>query len=93
MTVKERYAGVIAWFQANMPVAESELQYKDPFGLLVAVILSAQCTDRRVNMTTPALLAAYPDANIIETIAGATITSHCGKGTLGVLFFADGGKV
>ena len=39
------------------------------------------------------VLAAWPDVNIIETVAGATITSHCGKGTLGVLFFADGGKV
>ena len=55
MTLKERYAGVIGWFEANMPVAESELQYKDPYQLLVAVILSAQCTDKRVNMTTPAL--------------------------------------
>ena len=60
MTLKERYAGVIGWFEANMPVAESELQYKDPYQLLVAVILSAQCTDKRVNMTTPALFEAYP---------------------------------
>ena len=60
MTVKERYAGVIAWFQKNMPVAETELHYKDPFQLLVAVILSAQCTDKRVNMITPALFEAYP---------------------------------
>ncbi len=60
MTVKERYAGVIAWFQKNRPVAETELHYKDPFQLLVAVILSAQCTDKRVNMITPALFEAYP---------------------------------
>lgn len=45
-----------------MPVAETELHYENPFQLLVAVILSAQCTDRRVNMVTPALFAAYPDA-------------------------------
>ena len=60
MTVKERYAGVIEWFQKNRPVAETELHYKDPFQLLVAVILSAQCTDKRVNMITPALFEAYP---------------------------------
>lgn len=60
MTLKERYAGVIGWFEANMPVAESELQYKDPYQLLVAVILSAQCTDKRVNMTTPALFERFP---------------------------------
>mgnify|MGYP000440256499 CR=1 FL=1 len=54
MTTKERYDGVIAWFSEHMPVAESELHYTDPYQLLVAVILSAQCTDKRVNMTTPA---------------------------------------
>lgn len=60
MRLKERYANIIAWFEKNMPVAESELNYKTPFELLVAVILSAQCTDKRVNMTTPALFEAYP---------------------------------
>ncbi len=60
MTKKQRYKEIIAWFEANMPVAESELQYRNAFELLVAVILSAQCTDKRVNMVTPALLAAYP---------------------------------
>lgn len=60
MTIKERYAGVIGYFQQTMPVAESELNYSNPFELLVAVILSAQCTDKRVNMTTPALFEAYP---------------------------------
>lgn len=69
MTLKERYAGVIGWFEANMHVAESELQYKDPYQLLVAVILSAQCTDKRVNMTTPALFEAYPTP---EAMARAT---------------------
>lgn len=62
MTVKERYAGCVAWFEANMPHAESELHYRNPYELLVAVMLSAQCTDKRVNMVTPALFAAYPDA-------------------------------
>ena len=60
MTIKERYEGIINYFQQAMPVAESELNYSNPFELLVAVILSAQCTDKRVNMTTPALFEAYP---------------------------------
>lgn len=60
MTLKQRYDGVIAWFSENMPVAESELHYENPYQLLVAVILSAQCTDKRVNMTTPALFEAFP---------------------------------
>ncbi len=60
MTKKERYKGVIGWFEENQPVAETELHYTDPFQLLVAVILSAQCTDKRVNMITPALFGAYP---------------------------------
>ncbi len=60
MTIKQRYDGIIAWFSEHMPVAESELHYENPYQLLVAVILSAQCTDKRVNMTTPALLAAFP---------------------------------
>ena len=62
MTLKERYAGVIAWFEEHMPVAESELAYGSPYELLVAVILSAQCTDKRVNMTTPALFEAMAAA-------------------------------
>lgn len=60
MKIKERYEAVIAWFQREMPVAETELHYANPFELLVAVILSAQCTDKRVNMVTPALFRAYP---------------------------------
>lgn len=60
MTTKERYAGVIAWFREHMPSAESELHYRDPFELLVAVVLSAQCTDKRVNLTIPALFEAFP---------------------------------
>ena len=62
MTKKELYSQVIAWFRENMPVVESELHYLNPFELLVAVILSAQCTDKRVNMVTPALFARFPDA-------------------------------
>ena len=69
MTTKQRYEGIISYFQQTMPVAESELNYGNPFELLVAVILSAQCTDKRVNLTTPALFAAYPTA---EAMAAAT---------------------
>lgn len=60
MTVKERYARVLEWFEGAMPVAETELHYDSPFQLLVAVILSAQCTDKRVNMVTPPLFEAFP---------------------------------
>ena len=62
MTRKEQYERMIAYFEQARPTAQTELEYHDPFQLLVAVILSAQCTDKRVNMTTPALFAAYPDA-------------------------------
>jgi len=61
--IAERYRGIMEWFEANMPLPETELEYSDPFQLIVAVILSAQCTDRRVNMITPALFARYPDAS------------------------------
>lgn len=60
MTVKERYRRMIEWFEASMPEAETELKYDTPFHLLIAVILSAQCTDKRINMVTPALFEAYP---------------------------------
>lgn len=60
MKLQERYEGLIKWFSENMPTAETELHYESPFQLLVAVILSAQCTDKRVNMVTPALFHDYP---------------------------------
>lgn len=69
MTTQERFLYCIEWFEKNMPVAESELNYSNAFELLVAVMLSAQCTDKRVNMVTPALFAAYPTA---EALAKAT---------------------
>ena len=69
LSEKQRFQKVLAWFAENMPVAESELHYTNPFELLCAVMLSAQCTDKRVNMVTPALFAAYPTA---ETMAKAT---------------------
>lgn len=62
MTRKERYQKVIDYFSKHMPVAETELMYDNPFQLLVAVVLSAQCTDKRVNLTTPAIFRRYPDA-------------------------------
>jgi len=62
MTRKERYQFIIDYFEQHMPVAETELAFNDPFQLLVAVILSAQCTDKRVNITTPAIFEKYPDA-------------------------------
>lgn len=69
MTTKQRFEHILAWFEANMPVAESELVFTNPFQCLVAVMLSAQCTDKRVNMVTPALFAAYPTP---ESLAKAT---------------------
>ncbi len=69
MTTKERYNGIVAWFSENMPSPETELHYDSPFHLLLAVILSAQCTDKRVNIVTPPLFAAYPDP---QSLAKAT---------------------
>ena len=69
MTQKQRFEHIIRWFEANMPVAESELVFANPFQCLVAVMLSAQCTDKRVNMVTPTLFAAYPTP---ESMAHAT---------------------
>ena len=69
MTRKQRYEAVVAYFAEAMPVAETELHFDNHFQLLVAVMLSAQCTDKRVNMVTPALFAAYPTA---EAMAAAT---------------------
>ena len=69
MRKADLYKHVIDYFSEAMPVAETELHYDNPFQLLVAVVLSAQCTDKRVNMVTPALFEAYPDA---ESMACAT---------------------
>jgi endonuclease-3 len=69
MTKKERYQYIIDYFQEHAPNAETELIYDNPFQLLVAVILSAQCTDKRINATTPAIFAKYPDP---ETMSAAT---------------------
>lgn len=69
MTQNERYARMIAYFEEVRPTAQSELHFENPYQLLVAVILSAQCTDKRVNMTTPALFAAYPDPQSLANAA------------------------
>lgn len=61
MTKKERYKFIIDYFQTHLPEAETELDYEDPYELIVAVILSAQCTDKRVNMTTPAIFKKFPN--------------------------------
>lgn len=70
MTIAERYQRVIEWFSESMPIAETELNYENPYQLLVAVILSAQCTDKRINQITPALFNAYPTP---ESMAKATV--------------------
>ena len=69
MTRKERYNAIVGWFSENQPVAESELHFQNPFQLLVAVILSAQCTDRRVNIVTPPLFERFPTP---EALASAS---------------------
>lgn len=69
MTLKERYTTAIDYFSEHYPLAETELLYDSPYQLLVAVILSAQCTDKRVNLTTPAIFAKYPTP---EKLAQAT---------------------
>lgn len=70
MRKQERFREVIEWFEANMPSPESELNYTNAYELLVAVILSAQCTDKRINMVTPALFKAFPTP---ELMAASTV--------------------
>lgn len=64
--IQEKYAGFIEYFERTMPVAESELKYMNPYQLVVAVVLSAQCTDKRVNMTTPAFFERFPNAKSLS---------------------------
>jgi len=66
MRLKEKYKYIIDYFERTMPDVESELHYRNPFELLVSVILSAQCTDKRVNMVTPALFSAYPTPEMMS---------------------------
>ena len=93
MTQKQRYKSVIAWFEANMPQAQTELHYKNAYQLLVAVILSAQCTDKRINMVTPALFIAFPSPadmarasveQIFEYIKSVSFPNNKAKNLLGM---------
>jgi len=76
MKLQDRYKAIINWFQENMPVAETELHHQDPFQLLIAVILSAQCTDKRVNMTTPKLFADFPDPESMALVSHEVIFEY-----------------
>jgi endonuclease-3 len=93
MRKKELYNFIIAYFQKNMPVAETELDYSNPFHLIVAVILSAQCTDKRVNQITPLLLQRYPDpysmaeaepAEVFEYIRSCSYPNNKSKHLVGM---------
>lgn len=93
MTIKERYQGVIEYFKENMPSPTTELHYRNPYELLVAVILSAQCTDKRINMVTPALFDAYPTPfdmakasvkDIFHYIKSVTFPNNKSKSLLGM---------
>lgn len=66
MILKKKYSYLIDYFEKNMPIAESELNFENPYQLIVAVVLSAQCTDKRVNMTTPALFERFPNADVLS---------------------------
>lgn len=76
MKKEERYKYVLDYFRQNVPNAETELLYDNPFQLLVAVVLSAQCTDKRVNLTTPALFARFPDPQALADATPETIFSY-----------------
>jgi endonuclease-3 len=76
MTLQERYNRTFEYFKITCPEAETELEYQDPFELIVAVILSAQCTDKRVNIITPALLKRYPDAESMSNAKPSDIFEY-----------------
>lgn len=76
MKKKELFEKVIAWFEAHNPNAATELHYSNPYQLLVSVILSAQCTDKRVNMVTPALFKKYPDAKAMAKAGIDEVREH-----------------
>lgn len=93
MTLKNKYRYLIEYFEKNMPIAESELNFENPYQLIVAVILSAQCTDKRVNLTTPAFFERYPDAealskasvgDIYELIKSISYPNNKSKNLLGM---------
>ncbi len=76
MTLKERYDGVIQYFRTNVPVAETELKYNNPYELIVAVILSAQCTDKRINQVTPNLFKAFPTVEALAASNSDTVFTY-----------------
>lgn len=76
MTIKERYNAVTEWFERTMPDPHTELHYENPFQLLVAVILSAQCTDARVNIVTPPLFKAFPTPEALASASIEEITEY-----------------
>jgi len=76
MTKKERFEKIIDYFSKHQPIAETELHYDDPYQLLVAVILSAQCTDKRVNMVTPALFKAFPKAEVMAVASSDEVFQY-----------------
>lgn len=93
MTKKERYRLAIEYFKEHMPVAETELNYRSPYEILVAVILSAQCTDKRVNTITPNFFKSFPTANelaksdiehIFELIKSCSYPNNKAKHLLGM---------
>ena len=93
MNRSDRYKNVLNWFAKNVPVAESELKFRNPFELMVAVILSAQCTDKRVNIVTPPLLKKFPDPlsmsmsseeEIFEYIRSVTFPNNKSRHLLGM---------
>lgn len=93
MKKKERFEKVIEYFSTAMPVAETELEYTDPYELIVAVILSAQCTDKRVNMLTPAFFSKFPTVNslaaaeqdqVFELIKSCSYPNNKAKHLLGM---------
>lgn len=76
MTRKERFKEVLSWFEINMPNAETELHYDNPFHLLIAVILSAQCTDKRVNIVTPPLFKDFPTPYVMAESSSEVIYDY-----------------
>jgi len=76
MKTEERYKKILEWFMLNVPEAKSELDFENPFQLLIAVILSAQCTDKRVNMVTPAFFKAFPEPEVLAVSSVDEVFSY-----------------
>ena len=79
MTIKERYEAILSYFKEANPNPSTELTFTNPFETLVAVILSAQCTDKRVNMVTPALFKAYPTAQAMALATPEDLLQYIGS--------------